>query len=810
MTLISTVTEGLVDMISPDAFEVAISPSYHVQVLQDVRDLAHARKAQGAAFVLSEKCVVIWSDEAEGLLQDAQRVHEQLAQFLWAVAGCAAPGQDPRSNYFSLSPREGVASQTPPESLAGHFSSPGLSDFPSTESGINLPGLASSSSHGQLVIGGAVSNEKVEDVEAGMDLGYEERPTMVISAIGHGLACALALVISVLQVRTALIWSLLDGNWARMAVAVVCPLYFIVVMFLCDNIISILFQLFGPVRQLHQNSRYFSGIKPKPLGGGNPLPHITIQMPVYKEDFAFVLKPSFESIKKAIRTYELQGGSASIIVGEDGIVLVDQAERMARLEYYEDNNITWIGRPKHGKDGFVREGRFKKASNLNFTYDVLLKTEQLMEQRRDPTTGGFEGDQIESAVYNTCLQEVLADTHPDACGSGLDKFGELILLIDSDTRVPVDCFLDAATEMTRSKDVGILQHCSGVMLVSTSFFERCIAFFTRLVNFSISFAIANGHVAPFMGHNAYLRWSAMKEISKIVTLPNGKQQLKIWSEDHVSEDFVMALDMIEHGYITRWATYSNSEYMEGVSLSCDDELNRWQKYAWGVSEMVFNPIKHWYRGPITPLFRRFIFGKAPIHYKWASCSYCFSYYAIALAFPLTLGLALVQGWLGRNVEAPFIPSFEVMVACLVIFNAGSTFSLAYVRFRAGVGNILKLLLENVTFLPFLLVFFAGLSFHVSTALLSHLLGINMTWGATLKDIEMTNFFAEAPVIIKRHWRLFTLCLLIIAGMAILSTDVVPLEWRLEGFFVVFPGFFIYSMHLLFPILLNPNLLRFSF
>lgn len=36
----------------------------------------------------------------------------------------------------------------------------------------------------------------------------------------------------------------------------------------------------------------------------------------------------------------------------------------------------------------------------------------------------------------------------------------------------------------------------------------------------------------------------------------------------------------------RWATYSNGEFKEGVSLTVDDELNRWQKYAYGCSEWV--------------------------------------------------------------------------------------------------------------------------------------------------------------------------------------------------------------------------------
>jgi hypothetical protein len=39
----------------------------------------------------------------------------------------------------------------------------------------------------------------------------------------------------------------------------------------------------------------------------------------------------------------------------------------------------------------------------------------------------------------------------------------------------------------------------------------------------------------------------------------------------------MSLNMTKAGYITRWATYANCGYEEGVSLTCNDELNRWQK-----------------------------------------------------------------------------------------------------------------------------------------------------------------------------------------------------------------------------------------
>ena len=119
--------------------------------------------------------------------------------------------------------------------------------------------------------------------------------------------------------------------------------------------------------------------------------------------------------------------------------------------------------------------------------------------------------------------------------------------------------------------------------------------FTRLLLLT---ACANGEVAPFVGHNAYvraarvfanvgahafkflyrfLRWKAVQDAAFIDR--DGKE--KIWSESHVSEDFDMAMRLQMRGYIIRWATYSKGGFKEGVSLTVDDELNRWQKYAYG-------------------------------------------------------------------------------------------------------------------------------------------------------------------------------------------------------------------------------------
>ena len=95
------------------------------------------------------------------------------------------------------------------------------------------------------------------------------------------------------------------------------------------------------------------------------------------------------------------------------------------------------------------------------------------------------------------------------------RIGEIILIVDSGTIVLEDCFHDAALEMAESPEVAIIQHESGVMQVDWQHFESGIAYLTRRINKCINFECANGQVAPFVGHNAFLRWSALQDTAFI-------------------------------------------------------------------------------------------------------------------------------------------------------------------------------------------------------------------------------------------------------------------------------------------------------
>lgn len=156
---------------------------------------------------------------------------------------------------------------------------------------------------------------------------------------------------------------------------------------------------------------------------------------------------------------------------------------------------------------------------------------------------------------------------------------------------PADCLLYGAAEMFLSPEVAIIQHSTSVMQVSQDYFENGITYFTNLIYSAIRFAVGSGETAPFVGHNAFLRWQGKHFAPGLLKTINidasvaavqsvGRPDdgyVSFWSESHVSEDFDIALRLQIQGNIIRLASYHNDEFKEGVSLTIYDELSRWEK-----------------------------------------------------------------------------------------------------------------------------------------------------------------------------------------------------------------------------------------
>lgn len=290
---------------SPEALDVPLANGLRIQILPATEDLPRARKNQFAAFVASEALLVVWDDDATHLVERAKAIEEELMELVCKV-------------------EEGGEEKGP----------------------------------------GAGAGDGDDGVEVDEESGVEKRPVHLINAVLVAISLALVTVSLGAAWRQLAIQVMVDGNYMRLALAALAPIQIFFTLFFAQVITGCLAQILGPVRQLSVNSRFYSAKPPRRLDCGQPLPHVTVQCPVYKEGLAGVVGPTVKSIKAAMSTYELQGGSANMFVNDDGLQLLGEEERRARIEFYADHGIGWVARPKHGADGFVRRGKCKWSRAL--------------------------------------------------------------------------------------------------------------------------------------------------------------------------------------------------------------------------------------------------------------------------------------------------------------------------------------------------------------------------------------------------------------------------------------------------------------
>ncbi|KIW40901.1 hypothetical protein, variant 2 [Exophiala oligosperma] len=614
--------------------------SLRIQVLPDITYLSDCKKHHFAAFIRDLGLLVVWHNDPEQIISRAEQIEQHLVSLLWKDENIVVRGAPP--------------SKTP---------------------SINL----------------------VEKVDTGSEeegRRYDDKPrkTLLYQSILMSFVAILVVLTIGLGWRKVAIEVKTDHSYLRLILAIVIFPQIWLGWFFFQTLVNGISQVVGPVNQMDSNSRSFSGVRSRRLET-DTLPHVTVQCPVYKEGLWGVIDPTMVSIREAISTYEMQGGSVNIFVNDDGMQLLSVDQVKERREYYEEHNIGWVARPKHnpspnvqdGEKAFIRPGKFKKASNMNYAMNISARIEDgLARVSRHETWS----QQDEDNAYRDMLGQVLKEDQGRTWADGDVRIGDYILIIDSDTRVPADCFLDMVSEMEASPQVAIVQYSSGVMNVTSSFFENGITFFTNLVYTAIQFAVANGDIAPFVGHNAILRWSALQDIAYMDdnddedSAKNGLAVEKYWAETTVSEDFDMALRLQSKGYDLRFSTYFGPEgFQEGVSLTVYDELARWEKYAYGCSELIFNPLRYWAtKGPITPLFRRFLLSNMSLMAKITIMSYIGTYYAIASAWILTVMNYFLIGWFNGYLDHYYVDSFKIYFSIVIVFQALGTVSLAVLRY----------------------------------------------------------------------------------------------------------------------------------
>lgn len=162
------------------------------------------------------------------------------------------------------------------------------------------------------------------------------------------------------------------------------------------------------------------------------------------------------SVLQAIEYYERQGGTASIFVNDDGMQAIEPELAEARKQYYAENNIgycsrlpnkkspakkSWSWLPKKASPvkndaanaevskpqelanriGFVRQGKFKKASNMNYALEFSNRVEDEMH-RLSVAFAKRKGCSIDDLtvedddiLYQEALENMLAQDQGRTC-----------------------------------------------------------------------------------------------------------------------------------------------------------------------------------------------------------------------------------------------------------------------------------------------------------------------------------------------------------------------------------------------------------
>jgi len=185
-----------------------------------------------------------------------------------------------------------------------------------------------------------------------------------------------------------------------------------------------------------------------------------------------------------------------------------------------------------------------------------------------------------------------------------------------------------------------------------------------------------------------------------------------------------------------------------------------------------------------------------------SVSDCSLRSADGIAASITIGI-LNYVLLGFQfpVDNFYMHSFEIWLATSVVFFGSGTVGFTLLEYRLGYKELLWSAVENVKWIPFFFFFFGGLAIPLSTSILAHMFSYNITWGATVKEVQRSNFFEEVPKILKKYWFSLSVSWILIAGMIVMSTSLVPVGWRVggSGWGVIFPLASTAGCHILFPV-----------
>jgi hypothetical protein len=343
------------------------------------------------------------------------------------------------------------------------------------------------------------------------------------------------------------------------------------------------------------NTLFFANVQRRVRDRAEYLP-VTISLAVYTESNEVI----FATIKRAQRAVaeyrRVTGRPANLVVSDDGLgkwlggsvtaQAIAQAEGPAaeRLAFYRRERISFVARPMAG-----RRGKFKKASNLNYTNDVawLRRRGAAGSDLADlfGPGGPFEGGYAEGDIV----------------------IHDLICVLDKDSGMEPGVLAATTPEFAADPELGFTQHMTAASNPDENYFTWLQARFTAMIyRVALTNKALQGLQVHLMGHSLFVRRGFLEAIGG-------------WPEDRVSEDYATALDGYDNGWHGKLIAFPGLDFTEQVCASFTEETGKQSRYCYGMGEVTLTRHRHlpW------PMKIDLV-----IHY--------FSYLNLAAALPLVL------------------------------------------------------------------------------------------------------------------------------------------------------------------------------
>jgi cellulose synthase/poly-beta-1,6-N-acetylglucosamine synthase-like glycosyltransferase len=526
---------------------------------------------------------------------------------------------------------------------------------------------------------------------------------------------------------------LMTGNiWSTW---VAWPIGAMFLLFPASFAVNTLWHCFHNMRILRGEQAYRSAIfANRPLEiERTTWPSVTIQIPIFREPFDAVIRPTLESARKAAERYrEKTGARCNVLVCDDGLLcfagndlegaLADarstppharstaQSELVARIAYYEDADVAFVARPwpQPGVPGTARAGRFRKASNLNYSLrlaDRLEPSEPLSEAH---------------ARFRTTLSE---RAYALGVSGGDVHVGEFIVQLDKDSMMPPDVIQATVPEFLADPTLAYTQH-STYPTNEDRYFSAMIGWFTRLL-FDLAIrskCLIAGSMVPMLGHNLFLRRADL--------LREGG-----WHEHSVCEDLEMMMRFHVGGRHGKYICYPGQDFGEAVTRVYTEELERFRRYAFGAAEAVINPITEWERrGIIKESWRRFCRSE---HVRWYQVLDLLQFFFSLINIASIVPFAVITG---LGIVHPYTALVMGLIS-LAIFSVVTIPAIYLLRRRGGLAAMpanriwrSRFGAWKAVFLQFLVgISFIGCSLAVMSGALAHLFNRPLVFAETSVD-----------------------------------------------------------------------------